>query len=146
PCQNKDCDQKWYVFNGKTKPVCPYCGTPYKGKLPILNLYSSRKAGTFRPDDHRLMVWSGQSLYAWHVNRLIAPNERTSDEQKKRVGYFVFHNDQWWLVNEGLSGLISLPDRKTVGIGEKLLLEDNTQFILSSEDGGRLVVVQLVVN
>ncbi|MBX9243152.1 kinase, partial [Klebsiella pneumoniae] len=20
PCQNKDCDQKWYVFNGKTKP------------------------------------------------------------------------------------------------------------------------------
>jgi DNA-binding helix-hairpin-helix protein with protein kinase domain len=44
PCQNKDCDQKWYVFNGKTKPVCPYCGTPYKGKLPILNLYSSRKA------------------------------------------------------------------------------------------------------
>ncbi|HBS7898092.1 TPA: kinase [Klebsiella pneumoniae] len=146
PCQNNDCDQKWYVFNGKTKPVCPYCGTPYKGKLPILNLYSSRKAGTFRPDDHRLMVWSGQSLYAWHVNRLIAPNERTTDEQKKRVGYFVFHNDQWWLVNEGLSGLISLPDRKTVGIGEKLLLEDNTQFILSSEDGGRLVVVQLVVN
>ncbi|MHC7395830.1 kinase, partial [Klebsiella pneumoniae] len=58
PCQNNDCDQKWYVFNGKTKPVCPYCGTPYKGKLPILNLYSSRKAGTFRPDDHRLMVWS----------------------------------------------------------------------------------------
>ncbi len=109
-------------------------------QTPILNLYSSRKAGTFRPDDHRLMVWSGQSLYAWHVNRLIAPNERTTDEQKKRGGYFVFHNDQWWLVNEGLSGLISLPDRKTVGIGEKLLLEDNTQFILSSEDGGRLVV------
>jgi hypothetical protein len=110
PCQNKDCDQKWYVFNGKTKPVCPYCGTPYKGKLPILNLYSSRKAGTFRPDDHRLMVWSGQSLYAWHVNRLIAPNERTSDEQKKRVGYFVFHNDQWWLVNEGsLAGSYHFP-------------------------------------
>lgn len=75
------------------------------------------------------------------------PNhERTTDDQKKRVGYFVFHNDQWWLVNEGLSGLISLPDRKTVGIGEKLLLEDNTQFILSSEDGGRLVVVQLLNN
>ncbi|HBT8099529.1 TPA: kinase, partial [Klebsiella pneumoniae] len=54
--------------------------------------------------------------------------------------------DQWWLVNEGLSGLILLPDRKKVGIGEKLLLEDNTQFILSSEDGGRLVVVQLLNN
>ena len=43
PCQNKACEQKWYVFSGKTKPVCPYCGTPYKGKLPVLNLYSSPK-------------------------------------------------------------------------------------------------------
>lgn len=92
------------------------------------------------------MVWRGQSLYAWHVNRQIDPNEQISDEQKKMVGYFVFHNDQWWLLNEGLSGLISLPVRKTVGIGEKWLLEDNTQYILSSEDGGRLVVVQLLNN
>ncbi len=82
PCQNTACEQKWYVFSGKTKPVCPYCGTAFKGKLPILNLYSSRKAGSYRPDDHRLMVWNGQSLYAWHVNRLIAPNERTSEAQK----------------------------------------------------------------
>ena len=60
PCQNKQCEQQWYVFSGKTAPSCPYCGTAYKGKLPILNLYSSRIAGSYRPDDHRLMVWSGQ--------------------------------------------------------------------------------------
>lgn len=91
------------------------------------------------------MVWNGQSLYAWHVNRLIAPNERTSEAQKKRVGYFVFHNDQWWLVNEGITGLMSLPD-KTIGIGEKLALTDGAQLVLSTEEGGRLVVVQLVAN
>lgn len=146
PCQNKDCDQKWYVFSGKTKPVCPYCGTHYKGKLPILNLYSSRKAGSYRPDDHRLMVWDGQSLYAWHVNRLIAPNERTTDAQKKRVGYFVFHKDQWWLVNEGIDDLMTLPDKNKVGIGGKVALNDGTQFVLSQLEGGRLVVVQLVEN
>lgn len=111
PCQNHDCEQQWYVFSGKMHPVCPYCGTAYSGKLPILNLYSSRKAGNYRPDDHRLMVWSGQSLYAWHVNRLIAPNERTTDEQKKRVGYFIFHNNQWWLVNERIDGLMVLPEK-----------------------------------
>ncbi|RXX75428.1 kinase, partial [Klebsiella pneumoniae] len=105
-----------------------------------------RNAGTFMPDDHRLMVGSGQSLYAVHVIRLIASNERTTDEQKKRVGCFVFHNDQWWLVNEGLSGLISLPDRKTVGIGEQLHLDDNTMCLLPSEVGERLVVVQLLNN
>lgn len=146
PCQNDACEQKWYVFSGKNRPACPYCGTPFKGKLPILNLYSSRKAGSFRPDDHRLMVWSGQSIYAWHVNRLIAPNERTPDAQKKRVGYFVFHNDQWWLVNEGISGLLSLPDKTPVAIGDKLALNDGVQFVLSTEEGGRLVVVQLVEN
>ncbi|EOI5757341.1 kinase, partial [Enterobacter hormaechei] len=146
PCQNDACEQKWYVFSGKTKPACPYCGTPYKGKLPILNLYSSRKAGSFRPDDHRLMVWSGQSVYAWHVNRLVAPNERTTADQRKRVGYFVFHNDQWWLVNEGIHGLMSLPDRRVIAIGDKLRLDDNAQFIFSTEEGGRLVVVQLLDN
>lgn len=92
------------------------------------------------------MVWSGQSIYAWHVNRLIAPNERTSAEQKKRVGYFVYHNEQWWLVNEGIQGLISLPDKRHVAVGEKIELKDNAQFVLSQEDGGRLVVVQLLNN
>ncbi|GKW25092.1 lipopolysaccharide kinase InaA family protein [Pectobacterium polonicum] len=146
PCQNSACEQEWYVFSGKTQPSCPYCGTPYKGKLPILNLYSSRKTGSYRPDDHRLMVWNGQSLYAWHVNRLIAPNERTTPEQKKRVGYFVFHNDQWWLVNEGIDELMSLPDKQRVAIGDKLALTDGAQFVLSTQEGGRLVVVQLVSN
>lgn len=92
------------------------------------------------------MVWSGQSVYAWHVNRLVAPNERTTVDQKKRVGYFVFHNDQWWLVNEGIHGLMSLPDRRVIAIGDKLRLDDNAQFILSAEEGGRLVVVQLLDN
>jgi hypothetical protein len=50
------------------------------------------------------------------------------------------------VAERGLAGSLSLPDRKTVGIGEKVAAEDNTQFINSSEDGGRLVVVQLVVN
>lgn len=127
-------------------PVCPYCGTAYSGKLPILNLYSSRKAGNYRPDDHRLMVWSGQSLYAWHVNRLIAPNERTTDEQKKRVGYFIFHNNQWWLVNERIDGLMVLPEKRQIPIGDKIALTDGLQFVLSTEEGGRLVVVQLISN
>ncbi|WP_182419994.1 helix-hairpin-helix domain-containing protein [Bartonella sp. HY038] len=146
PCQNNACEQKWYVFSGKTNPCCPYCNTPYKGKLPILNLYSSRQVGSYRSDDHRLMVWNGQSLFPWHVNRLIAPNERTTEEQKKRVGYFVFHNDQWWLVNEGIKGLISLDDQRTIAIGDKLPLVNNAQFILSKEEGGRLIVIQLIDN
>ncbi len=41
---------------------------------------------------------------------------------------------------------MSLPDKKTIGIGEKLALTDGAQLVLSTEEGGRLVVVQLVAN
>lgn len=144
PCQNQDCTQKWYVFDNTTKPCCPFCGTPYQGKLPVLNLYSSRKEGQYRPENHRLMVWTGQSLFQWHVNRNVAPNERLPDEQKKRVGYFVLHNDVWWLVNERLTDLTDVATKTTIPVGGKVEIKDGLQLLLSKEEGGRLVVVQMV--
>ncbi len=39
---------------------------------------------------------------------------------------------------------MSLPDKRQIAIGEKLKLTNNAQFVLSKEEGGRLVVVQLV--
>jgi serine/threonine protein kinase len=144
PCQNPACEQKWFVFDNKTKPSCPFCGTVFKGKLPILNLYSSRGKGSFKPDNHRLMVWTGQSLFQWHVNRLVAPNEKLTDDQKKRVGYFVFHNGAWWLVNEGMPSLTDMSTKITIPIGGKVELKDGIQLLLSPEEGGRLVLVQMV--
>ncbi len=146
PCQNSKCEQKWYVFDNSTKPKCPFCGTPHKGKLPLLNLYSSRKEGQYRPDNHRLMVWTGQSLFIWHANNLVAPNERLTDAQKKRVGYFVLHNNVWWLVNEGLPDLTEITGgaKTPIPIGGKVEIKDGQQLLLSKGDGGRLVVVQMV--
>ncbi|MBK8577836.1 MAG: kinase [Candidatus Accumulibacter sp.] len=144
PCQNSACPQKWYVFDNSIKPRCPFCGTLHKGKLPVLNLYSSRKEGNFRPDNHRLMVWTGQSLFLWHVNSRIAPNEKLTSDQKKRVGYFVFHHDAWWLVNERLPDLIDVSTKTPIPIGGRMELTDGLQFLLAKGDGGRLVVVQMV--
>lgn len=144
PCYNPKCGQKWYVFDNTTKPVCPFCKTPFKGKLPVLNLYSSRQAGSFRPDNHRLMVWTGQSIYVWHANNLIAPNERLTPQQLKRVGYFVFHHQQWWLVNENLPDLMDVQLKQTIPIGGKIELTHHKQILLSKADGGRLAVVQMV--
>ncbi len=144
PCHNPDCAQKWYVFDNTTKPSCPFCGTAFKGKLPVLNLYSSRREGNYRPDNHRLMVWTGQSIYQWHANSMIAPNERLTAEQTRRVGYFVFHQDIWWLVNENLPDLMDVASKTPVPIGGKIELTDGKQILLSKQDGGRLVVVQMV--
>ncbi|MDR3178124.1 MAG: hypothetical protein LBT96_03980 [Campylobacteraceae bacterium] len=146
PCQNPNCAQKWFVFDNSTKPKCPFCQTPYKGKLPILNLYSSRSKGSFRSDDHRIMVWSGQSLFWWHANRLIAPNEKLNDAHKKRVGYFVQHKGSWWLVNEGLTDLTDVTGDKpsVIAIGGKVELSDGKRLLLDRNEGGRLVAVQMV--
>ena len=147
PCQNTSCEQKWFVFDNTTRPSCPFCGTPFHGKLPVLNLYSSWRTGSFQPDNHRLMVYSNQSLFQWHSNRKVVPNEKITDAQKKRVGYFVFHNNAWYLVNENMPDLTDLSqadNRIQIPVSGKVELVDGQKLLLSKEDGGRLVVVQMV--
>lgn len=144
PCANPGCEQKWFVFDNKTKPCCPFCGTPFAGALPVLNLYSSRKEGSFRPDNHRLMVYSNQSLFPWHIDRDISPNERLAEPQKKRVGYFVLHQHVWYLVNENMPDLMDVATKTSIPPGGKVQLTDGLQLLLSRAAGGRLVVVQMV--
>lgn len=145
PCSNSKCAQKWYAFDNSTQPACPFCGTAYKGLLPVLNLYSRRKSSDpFRPENHRLMVYTDQYLYPWHVNRLIAPNERLTADQKKPVGYFVMHNGQWWFVNQTLTGLKDVTNKIDIPIGGKVELTDGLQLLLSPDDNCRLVQVQMV--
>ncbi|MGQ0593302.1 MAG: helix-hairpin-helix domain-containing protein [Gammaproteobacteria bacterium] len=144
PCRNPDCAQKWYIFDNTLAPKCPFCGTAYKGKLPVLNLYSARRAGRFKPENHRVMVYTNQSLFPWHMNRNVFPNERLTPDQKKRIGYFVFHADAWWLVNERMPDLTDVTTNTPIPVGSNVELTDGQQLLLSKEDGGRLVMVQMV--
>lgn len=143
PCANPNCEQKWYPFDNSRAPKCPFCGTPHQGKLPVLNLYSSHAKGKFVPDNHRVMVYSGQSVYRWHENRFIFPNEKTSADDSHRVGYFVEHRGTWFLVNERLPKLRDLRANADIPIGGKVALDDGAQILLSPEPGGRLLVVQM---
>ena len=74
------------------------------------------------------------------------PNERISDQQKKRVGYFVFHKNQWWLVNERLNDLIDVTNeiKVHIPIGGKIELKNDQKILLAKGDGARLAVVQMV--
>ncbi len=146
PCPNPDCLQKWFVFDNTTKPVCPFCNTPFRGQLPILNLYSARTVGNFVPDNHRLMVYNNQYMYAWHTNNRIFPNERLTDAQRKPVGYFVFYQNRWVLVNQNIPDLTDVALKKPIPIGQMLELTDGQQILFDKEQGGRLAVVQLIIN
>ncbi|MDQ7089159.1 MAG: hypothetical protein Q9M50_00710 [Methylococcales bacterium] len=149
PCQNTACEQKWYVFDNTQFPQCPFCGTKFQGKLPILNLYSNLHHGKYKPDNHRLMIYNGQSLYKWHIDRKIIPNERLSDENRQRMGYFIFHENHWLLVNEKMVNLFKVETgkKKAVQIEKKqsVILEEGLQLLFSKgEENSRLAVVQLI--
>ena len=143
PCSNPDCEQKWFVFDNKQNPACSFCGEPYKGQLPVINLYSSRIKGKYAPDNHRLMVYSGQSLFQWHTHRNITPNERLKSEHKKRVGYFLLHNGRWVLVNEKIDELKCVKTQQVYKAGQYVELVDGLQLLIGG-DNGRLFIIQMV--
>lgn len=144
PCSNPKCPKKFYVFDNTTKPVCPYCGTPFKGLLPVIDFYSSRDGKSFRPDNTRLMVFTGQSLYKWHTHRNIFPNEKLTEEQKERVGYFSFYNGRWILVNQKLPTMKNLTTGEDIPVGQGVELTNGLQIQFSSEPSGRVASVQIV--
>ena len=144
PCSNPDCEAKWYVYDNSTRPQCPFCGTVYKNMLPILNLYYSPKRGNYRPEDYRLIVYNKQSLYMWHVDRFVTPNEKLRPEHRAPVADFHWHNGRWILINRKLPNLKDITERRDVPIGDAVELTEGKQILLSNRDGGRLAIVQLV--
>ncbi|MBQ9254084.1 MAG: kinase [Bacteroidales bacterium] len=146
PCQNNQCHAHWFVFDNTTKPRCPFCGQEYHGQLPVLNLYYSHKKGSFHPENYRFMVYDKQTLYMWHVNRFVTPNEKISTENKKPVGDFHFHNGKWILINRRLNSMYDKDVDKKIEIGSYVELTEGKKILLSTEDGGRLIIVQLVNN
>jgi hypothetical protein len=144
PCVNKGCKQKWFIFDNTNSPKCPFCGTPYKGALPIINFYSERTKGKFISDNHRLMVYSNQSLFPWHTNRLIHPNERLKESDKHRQGYFVFHNNQWYLVNQSIEELMDVKSKQCFPIGSQIKITDGLQLLTGKNNGDRLLHIQMI--
>lgn len=143
PCSNAACEQKWYVFDNTMSPKCPFCGTPHKGTLPVLDLYYEFKPTVWKPENHRLMVYHNQYLFQWHANRNIIRNERLTPEQKVPVGYFTFHQNKWVLVNQKLTSLKDLTEDKEIPPGSMVELTDGKKLLLSREEGGRVVVITM---
>lgn len=143
PCANKNCAEKWFVFDNTTKPRCPFCGTPHQGTLPVLDLYFQSQPTVWKPENHRLMVYHNQYLFKWHANRNIIRNERLSPEDKQPVGYFTFHNNQWVLVNQQLESLKDVTANVDIPKGGMLVLEAGKKILFSNQDGGRLAFVSM---
>lgn len=142
PCENKSCAHKWFVFDNSTKPVCPFCNTHYPHPLPVLTFYDPRgSSGKYMPANHRLMVYNQQYLYPWHINRLIIPNEKLTDQQRKPVGYFMLHKGKWVLVNQTLTSLQDPDTKGKIPVNGYIELTNNRKILF--EQNGRLALVQI---
>jgi serine/threonine protein kinase len=143
PCSNVNCDEKWYVFDNTSKPRCPFCGTPHKGTLPVVDLYYKFKDNVWKPENHRLMVYHNQYLFKWHVSKKVIRNESLTALDKKPVGYFTFYQNKWVLVNQSLPNMKDLTEDKIIPVNSMVELTDGKKIMLSDEEGGRLMYITL---
>ncbi|KQS92767.1 kinase [Chryseobacterium sp. Leaf394] len=143
PCSNPNCDEKWYVFDNTSKPKCPFCGTPHKGTLPVIDLYYKFKDNVWKPENHRLMVYHNQYLFKWHVSKKVMRNESLTAIDKKPVGYFIFYQNKWVLVNQNLQAMKDITEDKLIPVNSMVELTDGKKIMLSDEEGGRLMYITL---
>jgi serine/threonine protein kinase len=142
-CSNTKCDQKWFIYNNTKDTHCPFCDTKYNHTIPVLDFFYQFKPNVWKPENQRLVVYNNSTLHQWHSNRNVLRNERLTNEQIQRVGYFSFFNGKWVLVNDRLSSLKDVTEDKEIPIGGMVDLTDGKKLLLSKEEGGRVVIISI---
>jgi serine/threonine protein kinase len=142
-CSNTRCDQKWFIYNNTKDTFCPFCGTKYSHTIPVLDFFYQFKPNVWKSENQRLVVYNNSTLHHWHSNKNILINERLTEAQKNRVGYFSFYNSKWVFVNEKLLSLKDLTEDKEIPVGTMVDLSDGKKLLLSKEEGGRVVIISI---
>lgn len=142
-CSNARCDQKWFIYNNTKNTNCPFCGTKYNHSIPVLDFFYQFRPNVWKPENQRLVIYNNSTLHQWHANRNVIRNERLTDADKARLGYFSFHNGKWIFVNEKLTSMKDVTENKQIPIGSMVEITDGKKLLLSKEDGGRVVIISI---
>lgn len=142
-CSNNSCDQQWFIFDNSKVTKCPFCNTTYNNSIPVLDLFYQFKPDVWKPENQRLVVCNNTTLHKWHVDRNVIRNEKLGTQDKKRLGYFVFHNGQWLLINEGLKTLKDLSNDEEILKGNSLELKEGSKLFLETENGSRVATITI---
>jgi hypothetical protein len=145
PCPNPGCRMGWHVFPNSKTPACPYCGAGFRGRLPILDFYSSADGGSFRSDDHRLVVHEDRLLLPRHVGPAASPGGvAAAGGEGAPAGHFVSHEGRWFLVNRSLGELRDPDGGPPVPPGRSVELVQGLRLLLGPGPGARLIHVTLL--
>jgi serine/threonine protein kinase len=145
-CSNKQCDQKWFIYNNTKDTKCPFCNTKYNNTIPVLDLFYQFKTNVWKPENQRIVVYNNATLHQWHSNRNIIRNEKLTDKEKISDGYFAFHNNKWVFVNQKLTSLKDVTEDKQIPIGSMVEITNGKKLLFSKEDGGRVAIITIANN
>ena len=145
-CSNKQCEQKWFIYNNTNDTRCPFCNTKYNNSIPVLDLFYQFRPNVWKPENQRIVVYNNATLHQWHTNKNIIRNEKLTDKDKASVGYFAFHNGKWVLVNQKLTSLKDVTEDKEIPIGSMVEITNGKKLLFSKEDGGRVAVITIANN
>ncbi|MBQ8171354.1 MAG: hypothetical protein IJZ95_05135 [Oscillospiraceae bacterium] len=141
PCENEDCDKKWFILRDEKEPVCPFCGT--RKTQPLLKLgFKSNirgKHGIFR-DKTEVYVYDGMPLFDWHLFSNIHNDEKAEPEMR---AYIRRHNDMWLLINNGAEGMLS-PSGRLVPKGTAIELRDGVLLCMADRENGMLAEATVI--
>ena len=90
-----------------------------------------------------VQIITGLWFIADNSDNRIFPNEKLKADDAKRTGYFLLHQEHWWLINENLPDMVDVNTKQSIPIGGKVKLEEGTKILLKKGEGGRLIVVQM---
>ncbi|MFV0468386.1 MAG: helix-hairpin-helix domain-containing protein [Dysgonomonas sp.] len=142
-CSNPKCEQRWFIYTNTKSVYCPFCGTKYNQSIPILDFYYEFKPTVWKPENQRLVIYNSTTLHLWHTNRNIIRNEKLTDLQKARQGYFSFFNGKWIFVNEQLTSMRDVTEDKDIPKGSMIELTDGKRILFSKESGGKVAIVSI---
>ena len=140
PCQNPNCEKKWFILRDENNPVCPFCGTRRQDKIIRLCFKSEMrgKKGIYR-EKSDVVVYDRMPLFDWHVFSNVHNDEKADTDMR---AYVTYYKGMWLLVNNGIEGMMS-PSGRLVPKGSAVELKDRAVFRMTSKENGLLCEVDI---
>ena len=139
PCDNPNCQSKWFILFDVNHPVCPFCGTRIRNsetvKLKLKKELRGKPGQWIHTDD--LVVYNNIPLFSWHIYSNVFADEKAN---RQLQAYIVKHQGQWLLINQRVNGMKS-PGGNIVPPGKAILLKNGDQFKMSDDTNGYLAEV-----
>lgn len=140
PCTNSKCPEGWFILHDVKNPVCPFCGKSLR-RENVMHLKLKKQMAGRRGQWQQIgeiNLYDQMPLFNWHFLSDCFPDEKVQDRNMK--AYISCQNNQWYLVNQGLTGMLS-PTGNLVPVGKAIHLQSGNIFKSCNSPNALLVEV-----